>query len=317
VSIFRTVHDSQNPYCILSRESLWDKNLSLAAVAVWARLMSRPNDWQVNITELCRSCRTSRSKMYKIVNELIKQGYAYRHQGKVGKNYAKVEYLIFEKKMSLEEIQKILPLLKNEEAQTELAQKNNLLNIDIVPSTEEDKEPPTSSPVSPQPEAADVLLLLIEAIKKTKPDLKEPNQKKWLATIERMLRIDKRSVADIRKVLEWLPSSDFWSKNILSAESFRNHFDKLQLQSLSSDAPNSLSKASNLLQRVEKVLSLHQLHAFYCGPDYVSFSPNHSHGYECYKIQEAGFVPSVINLFRKKNTHPKIMAYLEGKTEEL
>lgn len=70
---------------------------------------------------------------------------------------------------------------------------------------------------------------LLSAILKTKPDLKKPNLEKWAQEIDRMLDIDKISIERIKKVIEYLPSLDFWKGNILSADKLRKQIDKLEI----------------------------------------------------------------------------------------
>lgn len=111
MSIIRVSHSKENPYVIINKKALWDKNLSLEAVGLWARLLSRPDNWQIDVLELCRSCDCGETKMYRLVNELIDNGYAYRYQLKGrGSKFTGCEYVIFETKKTLEEIQIILPL---------------------------------------------------------------------------------------------------------------------------------------------------------------------------------------------------------------
>jgi len=71
---------------------------------------------------------------------------------------------------------------------------------------------------------ADTLLFFI---KKTYPQIKEPNLKKWALTIDEILRIDKRDPIQVEKIMEALPFMTFWKKQIRSAQNFRKHYDAL------------------------------------------------------------------------------------------
>lgn len=109
MTIIRTVHDKENPYVIINKKSLWDDRLSLEAVAVWARLISRPNDWQVSAIELSKSCHCSLKKIYAILKELMEFGYCIAGQKaeKGKKGFSKYEYFIFESPRTAEEIEEI------------------------------------------------------------------------------------------------------------------------------------------------------------------------------------------------------------------
>lgn len=110
MSIVRALHNKINPYVQINREALWDRSLSLKAIGLWARLLSRPDDWRVSVTELAKSCKCSKDSIYKLLNELIKQGYAYRRQPKNAKGkYGQWETIVFEFKVTKDEIKKMFP----------------------------------------------------------------------------------------------------------------------------------------------------------------------------------------------------------------
>lgn len=108
--IVRVQHDKQNPYTIINKKSIWDEKLSLEAVGLLARLISRPDDWRVDIRELQKSCRCGRDKILRILNELQEAGYAFRYQPICAKGkFGNLETLIFETPKTPEEIQKMFP----------------------------------------------------------------------------------------------------------------------------------------------------------------------------------------------------------------
>ncbi len=106
----RTMHDKTNPYVIINKQSLWDKNLSLEAAGLWGRLLSRPDDWEVNVPEIAQSCGVGKDKIYRIFNELLTAGYVIRIQNrnKSGR-VAGFGYFIFESKELCEQFKKENP----------------------------------------------------------------------------------------------------------------------------------------------------------------------------------------------------------------
>ncbi len=60
------------------------------------------------------------------------------------------------------------------------------------------------------------------------PKIKKPDLQKWSHHIDLMIRIDKRDPNDIGCVIEWCQKDNFWKSNILSTESLRKGFDKIQ-----------------------------------------------------------------------------------------
>ena len=77
--------------------------------------------------------------------------------------------------------------------------------------------------------------LLLEEIKKRKPDFKGPNLQTWSSYIDKMIRLDKRSPERIEQVIRWAQADtgngrwNGWQNNILSTAQLREKFDKLEL----------------------------------------------------------------------------------------
>ena len=59
---------------------------------------------------------------------------------------------------------------------------------------------------------------------------KEPNMQTWAKVFDLIIRVDNRSVDDIRKVMTWSQKDGFWQGNILSPSALRKQFDKLVVQ---------------------------------------------------------------------------------------
>ncbi len=70
--------------------------------------------------------------------------------------------------------------------------------------------------------------LLLERIVSRLPGFKKPDLQKWAVEIDRMIRIDERPPEEIRRVIEWCQTDDFWQNNILSAGKLRKQFDQLR-----------------------------------------------------------------------------------------
>lgn len=70
---------------------------------------------------------------------------------------------------------------------------------------------------------------LFKWIKQNNPKAKEPNLQKWSKTFDLMMRIDKRSLEEIKQVIQWCQKDTFWYKNILSVDKLRKQYDRLLL----------------------------------------------------------------------------------------
>lgn len=54
--------------------------------------------------------------------------------------------------------------------------------------------------------------------------------RRWAEDIEKLKRIDQRSVEDIEKVIIWVTADDFWKPNVLSGSKLREKWDTLVAQ---------------------------------------------------------------------------------------
>lgn len=96
-------------YTMISNEFLQDNNLSFEARGMAASLLSRPEDWVINVPALMAEGNIGRDKVRKIIKELIDNGYMYRGQdrnnkGKFGQN---ILYISDEKDFLKEEAEKM------------------------------------------------------------------------------------------------------------------------------------------------------------------------------------------------------------------
>jgi len=81
-------------------------------------------------------------------------------------------------------------------------------------------------------EAIEVILSkeLFTHMRNNNPKVKEPCFQSWAKHIDLMIRIDGKSVEDIREVIDWCQNDSFWLSNILSTKKLREKFDGLILK---------------------------------------------------------------------------------------
>lgn len=155
MSIVRTVHNKDNPYAMINKKALWDSRLSLEAVGLWSRLLSRPDDWRVSVCELVKSCGCSKDRIYRILNELIDNGYAYRHQMKSNSGkFDPIEFFVFEISKSAEEIKEMFPQQDfpdtvNPDTEKPVTGNTDITNTDLLNTERKDKEKLSCAPPPP------------------------------------------------------------------------------------------------------------------------------------------------------------------------
>lgn len=105
----------------------------------------------------------------------------------------------------------------------------------------------------PTADASELVEDLLKTLKKSKPDAKLPTDfSQWSQEIDRMLSIDNRTPNQIRKVLSWLPTNDFWKTNILSAGKLREKFDQLELKMQAETNQSWVEANRKLIQEYQK-----------------------------------------------------------------
>lgn len=63
--------------------------------------------------------------------------------------------------------------------------------------------------------------------------------KGWTQDADRLLRLDKRPLAEAARLIEWAQSDDFWCANILSMGKFRKRYDTLKRQAKARASPHA------------------------------------------------------------------------------
>ena len=96
--------------------------------------------------------------------------------------------------------------------------------------------------------------LLLKNILEHNPGFKKPNIQKWAVNIDRLIRIDNRTVIEIEKVIDWCQNNTFWQSNILSTDKLRHHYDKLNTKRLSiNNYPTQPTKADSFDELLDRM----------------------------------------------------------------
>jgi hypothetical protein len=100
MSIIRVT--KQKNFSIISNVALNDENLSLKAKGLWAYLLSKPDDWQIRVSHLVKTCKDGRDSIYSTLRELKECGYVemIEHKDEQGK-FTSYEYLVNEEPKAL------------------------------------------------------------------------------------------------------------------------------------------------------------------------------------------------------------------------
>jgi hypothetical protein len=75
---------------------------------------------------------------------------------------------------------------------------------------------------------AELLADLIEANGATRPTVTD----EWVACIDRMIRLDRRTPGQIENAIRWAQGDEFWRANILSPRKLREQYERLRLNAM-------------------------------------------------------------------------------------
>jgi hypothetical protein len=250
MSIVRIKHNRENPFVQLNKKALWDQDLPLEAVGLWARCLSKPDDWEFNTTHLARTCGVNIETLKKYINILIKNNYALRFQKRQNAGgrqlFEGYVYVFFEFKLTdqekadyIEEFKKCFPQSAfstteastsetypptNTEEETKEREESNISLVEAV--SEKFKREPSA----PSADASELTDFFLSKIREKKKDLLLKNKSKWIKDFDLMTRVDKRSVDEIKRIISWLVHESNQLSYCMSPDKLRRRFDEFSVR---------------------------------------------------------------------------------------
>ena len=95
-TIFRIQKNADNPFVMIDKRIFTDKKLSYRAKGVLGYLLSRPDNWLVNMVDVANQSTEGRDAVLTAVNELMKHGYVERIEHRENGRFKSYEYLVYE-----------------------------------------------------------------------------------------------------------------------------------------------------------------------------------------------------------------------------
>lgn len=141
-TIRRAKRDKEHPYFQMRRATAQDHALTPEALGVLTEILSRPDDWSVNVSQLTKREGLGRDKAYRILNELIGLGYVQRltHRDEQGR-VSSTEYVVYEEPQQVEHPLPENPYpVKPVPANTDYTDKRKALKRDYTSSLSRDEQ---------------------------------------------------------------------------------------------------------------------------------------------------------------------------------
>lgn len=230
-----------NSFIVTRKETLMDKRLSSTEKLVYARICSFGTYFEAS--EKCAELLGMSARQISRAKKRLEEcGYikCLANTGR-GKVY-KAIYDLSEAQV-LAEIGSRLDNMSNQESRLDnvSGQTGHVVPTDPTSCTTYNKikinikeresvsQLPKAVPTLP-PEAYELAEDLHNRILDNKPTRKIDRdwRENWSKAIDRIHRLDKREWEDIGKVIEWCQADGFWWKNILSGQTLREKFDRLE-----------------------------------------------------------------------------------------
>ena len=97
MSVIRVDKNKENPYLIMNKTGLNDKNLSLKAKGLLCYFLSLPDDWKIYESELISHHKDGRDSIRGAIKELLDNGYIERESQRSDKGKFKgYDYIVYE-----------------------------------------------------------------------------------------------------------------------------------------------------------------------------------------------------------------------------
>lgn len=227
----------QTNFTMLSNVGLKDKRLSFKAKGILAYMLSLPDDWVFYETEIIKHATDGKQSLRSGLKELQETGYLVKHQSREKGKFSNVEWVISdEPNLDITTFVPSTTFTSTEKPTTEKPSTDNrpLLNTNntkdlYIQNTDKDS-PQSQKRYDDNSHYMKLAQRLLNHIQQRDPKYKDRNMQTWADDMRKLVELDKRSIEEVERVLDWSQQDTFWQTNILSPNKLRKHFSKLYQQ---------------------------------------------------------------------------------------
>ena len=97
MAMFRIIKNRDNPYVMLNKEFLSNPKLSWKSKGLLSYLLSKPDDWKINLSDLINKSNNGRDSVRAGIKELIDNKYIIKTQARLYGKFDKYIYDVYEK----------------------------------------------------------------------------------------------------------------------------------------------------------------------------------------------------------------------------
>lgn len=218
--------------CVLPSAIFFNENLEPNCIKCYAvvRGLTKMKGYCFATNEyLAKILQTDPSSLRRWISSLQKEGFLEIQTTRNGIHWQREIYLS-------DKFKKCLRRLKNEHppAQNQAPPCLKISTI-IEDKDKEDKDKESLVRTAhPSADASSLTLYFLKNIQKRNPEFKPKNMKKWETEMDRLLRLDGRSLEDAKGLIDWVMKDMFWRDVILSPANFREKYNELETKRIGS-----------------------------------------------------------------------------------
>jgi hypothetical protein len=219
-------------YVIISKVGLEDDRLSWKARGLLAYLLSKPDNWEVMQAHLVKQGPDGTASVRAGLNELKEAGYITSAKSKNDSGrFDGWDSFVYEEPVTEMRFQHVG---KPTDGKTDVRKSHpneQLLSMKNEEMKNEDNESDVKTSQTFSSEVIELVSLLQRHVIENGSNPFIEN-KAAFASVDRLIRIDKRSPEQVRTIIEWSQQHDFWVNIIHSPANLRKQFDTMLGQAI-------------------------------------------------------------------------------------
>lgn len=217
----------ENGYGLIAKKPMKDSELSIGAKGLYAYICSYAGNENKAFPSrelITHELSISKDTFNKYKNELLEKDYLAIIQVKSNGKFKRNEYELINS-----------PCPKSSDTESSDTESSDTTNKDTTNNNFTNNNFTNNNLNIYMSDSTEYRLaqFLYNHILKNNPNAKESNLQKWAKTFELIIRIDKRTSEDIKKIIEFSQKDEFWKCNILSPGKLREKYDQLYLKMIS------------------------------------------------------------------------------------
>lgn len=218
----------------IDRRTVNDDAVSFKALGLLVWMLDKPDDWSFDSETIARLERKEgRDAIRSAFRELEAAGYMRRERRQNERGHWVTETVVYEVPPTDDGFSGVgrPGVGQTDVGPADVGEPGALMKT-VEPKTVTERESP--SPMAT--DAARLCDLLADSLANRTDDARRPTVTvRWVTDMDRLLRIDERSVADVERVIRWLDGGKdevaaFWRPNVRSPEKLRLHWDVMREQ---------------------------------------------------------------------------------------